>query len=55
MLLGLKIQRLFHDNKLNLYACLTQLKFALEIEYNICKNTLSEICFDKYKFIYDSL
>ncbi len=41
------IQRLFHGNKLDLYVCLTQLNFALEIEYNICKNTNSEICFKK--------
>ncbi len=33
------IQRLFHGNKLNLYSCLAQLKFGLEIEYNICKST----------------
>ncbi len=49
------IQCLFHCNKLDLYACLTQLKFALEIEYNICKSTNNEICFNKYTFIYDSL
>ncbi len=49
------IQCLFQGNKLDLYVCLTQLKFALEIEYNICKSTNNEICFNKYKFIYDSL
>ncbi len=49
------IQRLFHGNKLDLYACLTQIKFALEIQYNICKSTNNEICFNKYTFIYDSL
>ncbi len=46
---------MFHGNKLDLYACLTQLKFVLEIEYNICKSTNNEICFNKYKFIYDNL
>ncbi len=49
------IQRLFHGNKLNLYACLTELKLTLEIEYNIHKSTNNEICFNKYKFIYDNL
>ncbi len=49
------IQSLFHGNKLDLYACLTQLKFALEIECNICKSTNNEICFNKCKFIYDTL
>ncbi len=33
------IQCLFHGNNLDLYACMTQLKCALEIEYNICKST----------------
>ncbi len=46
------IQCLFHCNKLDLYACLTQLKFALDIEYNICKSTNNAICFNKYKFFY---
>ncbi len=43
------IQCLFHGNKLDLYACLTQLKFALEIECNSCKSTNNGICFNKYK------
>ncbi len=38
------IQRLFHG-KLYQCACLTQLKFALEIEYNICKSTNNDIYF----------
>ncbi len=37
------IQRFFHGNKLNLYPHLPQFKFALEIEYNICKSTNNEI------------
>ncbi len=41
--------------KLYLYACLTQLKFAREIEYNICKSTNNEICLNKFKLIYDSV
>ncbi len=41
------IQLLFHGNILDLYTCLTQLKFDLEIEYNICKSTNNEICFNK--------
>ncbi len=43
------IQRLFNNNTLCLYACLTQLKQALKIEENICiKNKYEE-------FIYDNL
>ncbi len=49
------IQCLFHGNKLDFYACLTQLKFGLDIEYNICKSTNNENEFYKYKFIYDNL
>ncbi len=41
--------------KLDLCALLTQLKFALEIEYNICKSTNNEICFNKDTFICDNL
>ncbi len=32
------IQRLFINNTLDLYTCLNQLKQALKIEENICKN-----------------
>ncbi len=46
---------IFNGNKLDLYACLTQLKVAIEIEYNICKSSNNEIYFNKYMFIYDSL
>ncbi len=49
------IQCLFHCYILDLDACLNQLKFALEIEYHICKNTNNNICYNKYKFIYDNL
>ncbi len=49
------IQCFFHGNKLDLYACLIQLKFALANEYNIYKSTNNEICFNKYKFIYGNL
>ncbi len=41
------IQRLFKNNVLDLYACLMQLKLALEIEYNICKGTNKEKYFLK--------
>ncbi len=43
---------MYHED---IYAYLTQLKFALEIEYSICKSTHNDICFNKYKFIYDNL
>ncbi len=36
------LQRLFNKNELDLYACLAQVKLALEIEYNICKNSNKE-------------
>ncbi len=49
------IQCLFHGMKLDLYDCMTQLEFALEIEYNIFKSTNNAICVNKYKFIYDNL
>ncbi len=32
-----KLVWVFQGNKLDLYACRTQLKFLLEIDYNICK------------------
>ncbi len=31
------IQHLFHGNELDLHTCLTQFKFALDIEYTFCK------------------
>ncbi len=40
---------------INHISMLTWTKFALEIEYNICKSTNNEIYFNEYKFIYDSL
>ncbi len=33
------IQRSFNKNELDFYPCLAQVKLALEIEYNICKNS----------------
>ncbi len=37
---------------IDLYACLAQVKLALEIEYNICKNSNKEKDFQKFKFVY---
>ncbi len=48
------IQRLFNKNELDLYACLAQVKLALEIEYNICKNSNKEKDFQKFKFVCDT-
>lgn len=39
-----------YNNKLHLFACLSQLKFAMEMEYNICKNQNDEQKFAMYKF-----
>ncbi len=39
------IERLFKNNVLDLYACLMQLKLALEIKYNICKSANKEKTF----------
>ncbi len=39
----------------DLYACLAQVKMALEIEYNICKNSNKEKDFQKFKFVYDNI
>ncbi len=49
------IQRLFNNNTLDLYDCLTQIKQTLQIEENTCiKNKNKEIFF-KFHFIYDNL
>ncbi len=37
------IQRLIKHNELDISECLTQLKQALDIENNICKNSNNEI------------
>ncbi len=42
------IQRFFNKNELDLYACLAQVKLALEIEYNICKNSNKEKDFQQF-------
>ncbi len=49
------IQCLFKNNDLDLYACLKQLKQAMDIEFNICKRLNSDKKFFKYKFINDNL
>ncbi len=49
------IQRLFKNNELDLYACLKQLKQALDIEINICKRLNSDKKLLKYKFIHENL
>ncbi len=36
------IQRLFQNNTLDVYACQMQIKAALEIEFQICKNKLKK-------------
>ncbi len=49
------IQCLFNKNELDLYVCLAQVKLALEVEYNICKNSNKEKDFHKFKFVYDNI
>ena len=48
------IQRLY-NNKLDLFACLSQLKIAMEMEYNICKSQNKEKKFEKFNFVYEKL
>ncbi len=49
------IQRLYNNNKLDLFGYMTQLKFAMEIESKICKSQNNEKKFAKYNFIYENL
>ncbi len=49
------IQRLFNNNTLDLYVCLTQLKQALRIEENICRKNNNEDNFFKFHLIYEKL
>ncbi len=49
------IQRLFNNNTLDLYDCLTQLKQALQIEENIFIKNKNEEKFFKFHFMYDNL
>ncbi len=49
------IQRVFNNNTLDLYICLTQLKQALKIEENISRKNNNEDKFFKFHFIYEKL
>ncbi len=49
------IQRLFNNDALDLYVCLTQLKQALQIEENICRKNNNEDNFFKFHFICEKL
>ncbi len=49
------IQRLFNNNTLDIYFCLTQLKQALKIEENICSKNNNEDNFFKFHIIYEEL
>ncbi len=49
------IQRLYNKNTLDLYAYLSQLKYAMEVDYKICKNQNNEKKFAKYNFVYANL
>ncbi len=49
------IQCLYNNNKLSLFAYMSQLKYAMEIESNICKSQNNEKKFAKYNFVYENL
>ncbi len=49
------IQRLFNNNALDFYVCLTQLNQALKIEENIYRKNNNEDNFFKFRFIYEKL
>ncbi len=46
--------RLFNNNMLDLYTCLSQCKQALKTEENICKINNKKEKFLKYNFIYEN-
>ncbi len=49
------IQRLFNNNTVDLYTCLTQLKQALKIEINICITINNAETFLKFHFFYENV
>ncbi len=49
------MQRLYNNNKLDLFAYMSQLKYALKIESKICKSKNNEKKIAKYNFIYGNL
>ncbi len=50
-------QKLFHENALDLYDCLWELKYKLQIERMICNGTNNDNDeqFSKFPFIYNAL
>ncbi len=49
------IQRLFDNNNMELYANLTLLKYNLNIECQICKNSNRADKFERFLFLHDNL
>ncbi len=49
------IQCICNNNKLNLFAYLSQLKYAMEIESKICKSQNNEKKFAKSNLVYENL
>ena len=49
------IQRLYNNNKLDLYTCLIQLKDALKMEHNICIGQNKEKNFERFNIIYENI
>jgi hypothetical protein len=49
------IQKIVQNNNLDLYACLAQIKSALDIEHHICSIQNQQPKFDKFLFIYENI
>ncbi len=48
-------QKLFHENALDFYDYLWELKYKLQIERMICNGTSNNEQFSKFLFIYNAL
>ena len=48
-------QRLFNDNDIDFFSFLVELKYKIQIEYSICKDTDTLDKFEKYFFLYELL
>ena len=48
-------QRLFHENNVDFYEYLIELKYKLTLEKRICLDSNTEFIFEKYVFLYEQL